>query len=113
MYLFIYFYQDDDEFEHFNDEEEFEGFDTERLHVEDKDPKITIASVPIPFHTKWSSYIMETILVMAILVYFANFFYGRSKNARLADIWFKTHKSLLEDNFTLVGLYIKMQCILY
>ncbi|VVC30022.1 Protein of unknown function DUF1682 [Cinara cedri] len=95
--------EDDDEFEHFNDEEEFEGFDTERLHVDDKDPKITIASVPVPFHTKWSSYIMEIFLVMGIVAYFANFFYGRSKNARLADIWFKTHKSLLEDNFSLVG----------
>lgn len=102
----VLFDQDDDEFEHFNDEEEFEGFDTERLHVDDKDPKITIASVPIPFHTKWSSYIVETLLVIGIITYFANFFYGRSKNARLADLWFKTHKSLLEDNFSLVGLYI-------
>ncbi|KAL5235654.1 hypothetical protein ACI65C_003064 [Semiaphis heraclei] len=95
--------EDDDEFEHFNDEEEFEGFDTERLHVDDKDPKITIASVPVPFHTKWSNYIMETLLIIGIVAYFANFFYGRSKNAQLADIWFKTHKSLLEDNFSLVG----------
>lgn len=52
---------------------------------------------------------METLLVVAIIAYFANFFYGRSKNAQLADIWFKTHKSLLEDNFSLVGQYT---CIL-
>jgi len=50
---------------------------------------------------------METLLIVGIIAYFANFFYGRSKNAQLADIWFKTHKSLLEDNFSLVGLYIK------
>jgi hypothetical protein len=50
---------------------------------------------------------METLLIIGIIAYFANFFYGRSKNAQLADIWFKTHKSLLEDNFSLVGLYIK------
>lgn len=54
---------------------------------------------------------METLLIIGIVAYFANFFYGRSKNARLADIWFKTHKSLLEDNFSLVGLLIKILCI--
>ncbi|XP_050533658.1 PAT complex subunit CCDC47 [Daktulosphaira vitifoliae] len=95
--------EDDDEFEHFNDEEEFEGFDTERIRVEDKDPKITIASVPVPFHTNWANYIMEILFIIGIIAYFANFFYGRSNNARLADIWFKTHKSLLDDNFSLVG----------
>ena len=42
-------------------------------------------------------------MIAGILVYFLNFFTGKSKNQRLANAWFTAHKALLESNFTLVG----------
>ena len=42
-------------------------------------------------------------MAAGILVYFINFFTGKSKNARVASAWFDAHKELLEANFALVG----------
>lgn len=42
-------------------------------------------------------------MVAGLVVYFLNFFTGKSKNTKLANAWFTTHKTLLEDNFSLVG----------
>ena len=42
-------------------------------------------------------------MVAGLLVYFLNFFTGRNKNHKLANMWYYTHKNLLEENFTLVG----------
>ena len=42
-------------------------------------------------------------MAAGILVYFINFFTGKSKNARVASAWFDAHKELLETNFALVG----------
>ena len=42
-------------------------------------------------------------MAAGILVYFINFFTGKSKNARVASAWFDAHKELLESNFALVG----------
>ena len=42
-------------------------------------------------------------MIAGIVVYFINFFTGKSKNQRLANAWFTAHKTLLESNFALVG----------
>ena len=42
-------------------------------------------------------------MIAGILVYFLNFFTGKSKNQRLANAWFSAHKALLDSNFALVG----------
>ena len=42
-------------------------------------------------------------MVTGLVVYLTNFMMGRAKNARLAQAWFQSHKSLLEENFVLVG----------
>jgi hypothetical protein len=34
-----------------------------------------------------------------IVVYFLNFFSGKSKNQKIANQWFSTHKALLESQF--------------
>ncbi|XP_037959958.1 coiled-coil domain-containing protein 47 [Teleopsis dalmanni] len=98
---------DDSEFEHFQDEEEFEGFDGNDRREPPSDhktePKLTVAKIPMHFRSHWDSYWMEMLMLAGLLAYFANFFAGKSKNARLAQQWFSTHKSLLEDNFVLVG----------
>ncbi|KAJ1522386.1 hypothetical protein ONE63_002674 [Megalurothrips usitatus] len=106
--------EDDNEFEHFHDEEEFEGFDTERVvNVEKADekevPKITITKVPLHLRTNWDSFYMEMLMLAGLAVYFINFFTGKSKNQRIANAWFSTHRQLLEDNFTLVGDDGKME----
>lgn len=46
---------------------------------------------------------MELIMLAGLLAYFANYFVGRSKNAKLANQWLSTHMQLLEDNFVLIG----------
>lgn len=46
---------------------------------------------------------MEMIMIAGLLTYFANYFVGRNKNSKLANLWLSTHRSLLEDNFVLIG----------
>lgn len=100
---------EDSEFEHFKDEEEFEGFDqSDMKDIPDPkgpktEPKLTVAKLPLHFRTHWDSFWMEMLLIAGLTTYFANFFMGRSKNSRLANLWFSTHKQLLDENFVLVG----------
>lgn len=96
---------DDSEFEHFHDVEEFEGFDDvkdEKLSG-DSEPKITITKVPIHFRANWDSYYLEILMLSGLIVYFINFATGKSKNNKIANVWFQAHKQLLEDNFSMVG----------
>uniref|UniRef100_A0A1L8DNQ9 PAT complex subunit CCDC47 n=3 Tax=Nyssomyia neivai TaxID=330878 RepID=A0A1L8DNQ9_9DIPT len=99
---------EDSEFEHFQDEEEFEGFPgeaqpSEGAPIDAKEPKLTMAKVPMHFRTHWDSYWMEMIMIAGLFAYFANFFMGKSKNTKIANLWLSTHRQLLEDNFVLVG----------
>lgn len=106
--------EEDNEFEHFQDEEEFEGFSegkessgpaatASQTDQKTGEPKITMAKVPLHFRTHWDSYWMEMIMIAGLLAYFANYFVGKSKNVKLANLWLQTHKTLLEDNFAVVG----------
>ncbi|XP_075213339.1 PAT complex subunit CCDC47 [Lycorma delicatula] len=105
---------EDNEFDHFQDEEEFEGFDSERISpnskIDEKEaPKITITKVPLHLRTNWDSFYLEMILIAGLIVYFLNFFTGKARNNKLANIWYSTHKSILEENFSLVGDNGKME----
>lgn len=42
-------------------------------------------------------------MISGLVIYFLNFFTGKNKNIKIATSWFETHKSLLKENFTLVG----------
>lgn len=53
--------------------------------------------------THWDSYWMEMLAIVGLLTYFANYFVGRNKNSRLASLWLQTHRTLLEDNFAVIG----------
>lgn len=104
--MFAVLFQDEDsEFDHFQDDEEFEGFDGDRVgKQDDKDaPKITITKVPLHFRTNWDSYYLEMLMIAGLIVYGLNFFTGKSKNNKLANVWFNTHRQLLDENFSLVG----------
>nr|CAG4651946.1 EOG090X08PA [Triops cancriformis] len=96
---------DESEFEHLKDEEEFEGFDGEKPTTgkNQEGPKITFAKVPMHLRSNWESYWLELIVLSGILIYFLNFFTGRARNQKLAQTWYNAHKSILEDNFALVG----------
>lgn len=94
---------EDLELEHLADEEEFEGWDAKEPVNTKEAPRLTITKVPMHLRTNWDSYFLEMLMLSGLAVYFLNFMLGRSKNQRLANAWFTAHKSMLEDNFSLVG----------
>lgn len=112
---------DMEEFEHFVDEEEFEGIETipktdsnkktkkssssSPSSSSDQMPSLKIADVPKHLMTNgnWQNYVWEILMLVAIFLYFSNFLYGKSKNYRLAQAWFQSHRELLERNFYVVG----------
>ncbi|XP_018329713.1 coiled-coil domain-containing protein 47 [Agrilus planipennis] len=95
--------EDDSDFEHFQDTEEFEGFGDGKEEKPGAEPKIIITKVPMHFRANWDSYWLEILMIVGLIVYFLNFATGKSKNTKLANVWLQTHKSLLEENFSLVG----------
>lgn len=100
--------EDEEEFDHFTDEEEFEGFNKDpaappTFDQKTGEPKLTVAKVPLHFGAHWKSYWMEMIAISGLLCYFANYFVGRNKNSKIASLWLQTHRTLLEDNFAVIG----------
>lgn len=110
--------EDSELFEGFDDEE-FEGFVSEP-DADDSDiplgrtggvdpvkkggePKITVAKVPIHFRDNWDSYWIEMLMLVGLFAYFSNYIVGRSRNSKIANTWLTQHRSLLEENFVLVG----------
>jgi len=65
-----------------------------------------VLQVPLHFRTNWDSFYLEMLMIAGLMVYALNFFMGKSKNNKLANAWFTSHKSLLEENFSLVGMLI-------
>lgn len=61
--------------------------------------------VPLHFRSNWDSFYLEMLMISGLFVYFINFFTGKTKNSKMASIWYSTHKSMLEDNFSLVGKF--------
>jgi len=116
--------EEDDEFSHFEDDEEFEGLnskdensDPEEFYNEprkkgkaakpstappNKQP-IKIVNIPAHLRTNWENYYMEILMIVGIVVYFLNFFTGKTKNQKIANQWFDSHRDLLESQFSLVG----------
>jgi len=43
-------------------------------------------------------------MIAGLVVYALNFFTGKSKNNKLANSWLSSHRTLLEENFSLVGM---------
>ncbi len=115
----------DSEFNHFADDEEFVGYNVDGEDEEDEfehmstkgrgakekrksqtppPPKtIKITNIPAHLRTNWENYYLEMLMVAGIVVYFLNFFAGKTKNQRIANAWFNSNKSMLESNFSLVG----------
>ena len=43
-------------------------------------------------------------MIAGLVVYALNFFTGKSKNNKLANSWLSSHRTLLEENFCLIGM---------
>jgi hypothetical protein len=69
-----------------------------------------VLQVPLHFRTNWDSFYLEMLMIAGLVVYSLNFFAGKSKNNKLANAWFASHRSLLEENFSLVGMFL-LACI--
>merc|ERR1719300_311966 len=101
--------EEESEFSHFEDDEEFENYrqdededdefehkpgqgaraDRRRTTPPPPPPKtIKFASVPAHLRNNWENYYLEMLMIAGIVVYFLNFFTGKSKNQRLANAWF-------------------------
>ena len=97
---------EDNEFEHV-DEDEYEGYEKDSTAKPDlklnEGPKITFAQLPAHLRSNWESYYLELMILAGLVIYFFNFFVGRSKNQRIAEAWFAAYKGPLQDNFSLVG----------
>jgi hypothetical protein len=63
-----------------------------------------VLQVPLHFRTDWDSFYLEMLMIAGLVVYALNFFTGKSKNSKLANAWFASHRNLLEENFSLVGM---------
>ena len=119
--------EEESEFSHFEDDEEFEGYNQDETEDDEfeHDPKlknrgaradrrrgqstppppktINIAKIPAHLRNNWENYYLEILMTIGLLVYFLNFFAGKAKNQKMANVWFSANKALLEANFALVG----------
>lgn len=97
---------EDNEFEHV-DEDEYEGYEKDSSSKPDlklnEGPKITFAQLPAHLRSNWESYYLELMILAGLVLYFFNFFLGRSKNQRIAETWYEAFKGQLQENFALVG----------
>ncbi|CAF1278187.1 unnamed protein product [Adineta ricciae] len=88
------------------DEEEFETSDgySSSSPTTSTIPDLKITEIPASLTgNHWEAYHCEAIMLLLLLSYLINFLLGRSKNARLADIVYRSQRDLLERNFCLVG----------
>ncbi|XP_065191431.1 PAT complex subunit CCDC47-like [Sycon ciliatum] len=101
------------------DEEEFEGFeeltkdadsvDEEEVKEEPTTKKPALNEAHVPRHVlsslraNWDQFIIEMIMLVAVLAYGGNFLLGKSKNASIAYAWFEAHQEVLTNNFSVVG----------
>merc|ERR1719431_613440 len=68
-----------------------------------KQQPIKIVNIPAHLRTNWENYYMEIFMIIGIIVYFLNFFTGKTKNQKIANQWFNSHRGMLESQFSLVG----------
>jgi len=92
---------DQDEFDPYTDEEEFIGYNKEKPKSKPNDLKVL--KVPVHLRAGWQAFYLELLTLVGIFVYAANFFTGKNKNSKLATSWFKAHKPVLEQHFSIVG----------
>ena len=68
-----------------------------------KQQPIKIVNIPAHLRTNWENFYVEIIMIIGIVIYFLNFFTGKSKNQKMANQLFNAHRNTLESQFSLVG----------
>ena len=48
---------------------------------------LKVISVPEHLRTKWDGFYLEFMLLLGLVSYALNFFYGKQKNQKLASAW--------------------------
>jgi len=99
---------DPDEFINFPDKsEDSEEFTNEKRATPNKGkgavPTLQYANIPLHLRSNWGNYYLEILMIIGIVVYFLNFFTGKSRNQKIANQWFNAHIGLMESQFALVG----------
>jgi len=99
---------DPDEFINFPDKsEDSEEFTNEKRPTPNKGkgavPTLQYANIPLHLRSNWGNYYLEILMIIGIVVYFLNFFTGKSRNQKIANQWFNAHIGLMESQFALVG----------
>ena len=61
------------------------------------------AKIPAHLRNNWENYYLEILMSVGLIIYFLNFFTGKTKNQKMASAWFSANRTLLESNFSLVG----------
>ncbi|XP_075261566.1 PAT complex subunit CCDC47-like [Convolutriloba macropyga] len=64
---------------------------------------LKVIDVPEHLRTKWDGFYLEFLLLIGLVSYALNFFYGKQKNQKLASAWLDTTRTTLERNFAVVG----------
>lgn len=59
--------------------------------------------MPAHLRNNWLNFQVELMLIFGLLIYLANYLFGKSKNQSLANSWFEQHRNILEENFYVVG----------
>jgi len=92
-----------DEFDPYTDEEEFIGYNKDQKPKAKQREDLELVRVPVHLRAGWQAFYLELLTLVGIFVYAANFFTGKNKNSKLATSWFKAHKPVLEQHFSIVG----------
>jgi len=92
-----------DEFDPYTDEEEFIGYNKDQKPKAKQREDLELVRVPVHLRAGWQAFYLELLTLVGIFVYAANFFTGKNKNSKLATSWFKEHKPVLEQHFSIVG----------
>ncbi|KAI1279562.1 PAT complex subunit CCDC47 [Halotydeus destructor] len=95
--------EDEDDEDIFENVKEGQDFGEEAKDKEEQKGGLKFTKVPMHLRNNWQSYYMEILMGAGILIYFVNYFVGRSKNQSLANAWFEANRDILESNFSLVG----------
>lgn len=85
------------------DADEFDSDEFEEEVVRRNRDDIEIKQSTVRIISSWQNYVFEMAVVAAMLLYFANYFIGRSRNSAIAHEWLETNMEALTSNFALVG----------
>uniref|UniRef100_A0AC34Q1Z0 PAT complex subunit CCDC47 n=1 Tax=Panagrolaimus sp. JU765 TaxID=591449 RepID=A0AC34Q1Z0_9BILA len=91
--------------------EEEDEFEIEDVRIEENNQEgkpleikpLTFADIPTHFRLNWSSYQVEALCLVIIVIYLINYLIGKQRNQNVANKWFAENIDGLSEQFSLVG----------